>query len=266
MKLQYRLSGANLEAGRTPRLLALFLLLFVVAGCATKRDLRDLRAEVVALQLRQDSLYAILEYQNRLLMDSVSGNREHILETRGALARQLLAMEDQLVQIQELTGQSQRRINELRQQMESRAGAVDAPGTTPGTNAPAPTPSGNDPEQIYQLGRAQLERGNARTARQAFETLLAQHSTHRLAPDAQFGIAESWVQEDPARALREFERVQELFPSSARAPAALYRAGVIARDRNDTAKAREYFQRVVRGYPGSEEARAASEALSRLRG
>ena len=72
------------------------------------------------------------------------------------------------------------------------------------------------------------------------------------------------MQEDPARALREFERVQELFPSSPRASAALYRAGVISRDRNDNAKAREYFQRVVRGYPGSEEARAASEALGRL--
>ena len=267
MKLQYRLSSANLEAGRTPRLLALLLVLFVAAGCATKRDLRDLRAEVVALQLRQDSLFAVLEYQNRLLMDSVSGNREHILETRGAIARQLLAMEDQLVQIQELTGQSQRRINELRQQMDSRAGAIESPGaTTPGSNTPAATPSGNDPEQIYQLGRSQLERGNMRTARQAFEMLVSQHSTHRLAADAQFGIAESWVQEDRTRALREFERVQELFPSSPRAPAALYRAGVIARDANDTAKAREYFQRVVRGYPGSEEARAASEALSRLRG
>lgn len=264
MNRHYRMSGANREAGRTPRLLALALLFpLLLAGCATKRDLRDLRAEVVALQLRQDSLFQVLERQNALLLDSVSGNREIILNTRGDLARQLLAMEDQLVQIQELTGQSQRRINELRQQMESRADELQEPAS--GT-ATAPAPSGNDPEQLYQVGRQQLERGNARTARQAFEMIISGHATHRLAPDAQFSIAESWVQEDPARALREFERVQELFPSSPRAPAALYRAGVIARDRTDTAKAREYFQRVVRGYPGSEEARAASEALSRLRG
>lgn len=263
MNRQYRMSGANLEAGRTPRLLALALVFLTLTGCATKRDLRDLRAEMVTLQLRQDSLFQILQAQNDLLMDSISGNREIILTARGETARQLLAMEDQLVQIQELTGQSQRRINELRQQMESRADRIDEPAS-PGTGTQPATPSGNDPEQIYQLGRSQLERGNARTARQAFETLLSQHATHRLAPDAQYGIAESWIQEDPARALREFERVQELFPSSPRAPAALYRAGVVSRDRNDNAKAREYFQRVVRGYPGSEEARAASEALGRL--
>ena len=262
MNRQYRKSGANQEAGRTPRLLALALVLVTLTGCATKRDLRDLRSEVVALQLRQDSLFQILQVQNDLLMDSVSGNREFILSSRGEIARQLLAMEDQLVQIQELTGQSQRRINELRQQMESRADRIETPAT-PGTGTP-PAPSGNSPEQIYQTGLSQLERGNARTARAAFESFLSQNGTHRLAPDAQFGIAESWVQEDPARALREFERVQELFPSSPRASAALYRAGVISRDRNDTAKAREYFQRVVRGYPGSEEARAASEALGRL--
>lgn len=266
MNRHYRMSGANREAWRTPRLLALVLLIpLLLAGCATKRDLRDVRAEIVALQLRQDSLFKVLERQNTQLLDSVSENREIILNARGDLARQLLSMEDQLVQIQELTGQSQRRINELRQQVENRANQLEQPGATaPATQTPAPT--GNDPEQLYQLGRQQLERGNARTARQAFEMIISGHATHRLAADAQFSIAESWVQEDPARALAEFERVQELFPSSSRAPAALYRAGVIARDRNDTAKAREYFQRVVRGYPGSEEARAASEALSRLRG
>lgn len=265
MNRHYRMSGANREAGRTPRLLALALIVPLFAGCATKRDLRDLRAEMVALQLRQDSLFQVVQRQNAQLMDSISGNRVIVLDARGDLARQLLAMEDQLVQIQELTGQSQRRINELRNQMESRAGELEQPGAG-GAMPAAPPPSGNDPEQLYQLGRSQLERGNARTARQAFEMVVSGHATHRLAADAQFGVAESWVQEDPARALREFERVQELFPSSPRAPAALYRAGVIARDRNDTAKAREYFQRVVRGYPGSEEARAASEALSRLRG
>lgn len=259
------MSGAILEAGRTPRLLALALVLPLLAGCATKRDLRELRAEVVSLQLRQDSLFAVLRDQQELLMDSVSGNREILLSARGDLARQMLSMEDQLVQIQELAGQSQRRISELRQQYERRADQIDDSATPPGDTPPPPA-SGNDPDQLYQLGRQQLERGNARTARQAFEALLSSHGNHRLAADAQFGIAESWVQEDATRALREFERVQELFPSSPRAPAALFRAGVIARDRNDTAKAREYFQRVIRGYPGSEEARAASEALGRLRG
>lgn len=261
----HRTPGAIREAGRTPRLLiALFLTAIPLGGCATKRDLRDLRGEVVRLQERQDSLFQIVLDQNRILMDSVSGNREILLSARGDLARQMLAMEDQLVQIQELVGQSQRRINELRQQYERRADQIEETAT-PGANPGTTTQSASDPEQLYQVGRQQLERGNARTARQAFEMIIASAPNHRLAPDAQFGIAESWVQEDAARALREFERVQERFPSSPRAPAALYRAGVIARDGNDSAKAREYFQRVVRGYPGSEEARAASEALGRLR-
>lgn len=268
MNRLHRTSGATGVAGRTPRLLAVALLLATTVGCATKRDLRELRMEMVTLQQRQDSLFDVIQSQQRLLMDSVTGNRELILSARGDLARQMLSMEDQLVQIQELAGQSQRRISELRQQHDRRADQIEEGAATPPSVTPAPTPTGggSDPEQLYQLGRQHLERGNASTARQAFEALLASHSTHRLAPDAQFGIAESYVQADPARALREFDRVQELFPSSPRAPAALFRAGVIARDRNDTARAREYFQRVVRGYPGSEEARAASEALGSLRG
>jgi len=271
MKTETLYAGGRTEAGRTPRLLGVLALVALTAGCATKRDLRDLRSEIVAMQQRQDSLFMVVQAQNALLADSLSANRGALLQVRGDLGRQLLQMEEQLFQIQELTGQSQRRLSELREEWERRAAqaatspAAPAEGGAAPAQQPGPPPSGNTPEELYQAGRQQLERGNVSTARQAFSMILSSNPTHRLAPDAQFSLAETWVQEDPTRALREFERVQELFPNSPRAPAALYRAGVIARERGDTAKAREYFQRVVRGYPRSDESAAASEALSRLR-
>lgn len=252
-------------AGRRLRLLGVLFVLALSTSCATKRDLKDLRGEVAALRAQQDSLFRLLESNQRRLLSSTEQNRDAITQARGDLIRQLLQMEEQLFQIQELTGQSQRRLQELRQQFEQRSTELTEPlEATSSRAAPQPTPSGGDPEELYALGREQLEQGNVRTARQAFEGLLSSAPEHRLAPDAQFSLAESYVGEDVDRALREFERVQEMFPNSPRAPAALFRAGVVAGERGDVPRARGYFQRVVRGYPSSNEAAAASEALSQL--
>ena len=56
----------------------------------------------------------------------------------------------------------------------------------------------------------------------------------------------------------------ELYPGSARAPQALYRAGVVSEEQGDTGKAREYFTRVTTAYGNSEEARRAQDKLRTL--
>jgi tol-pal system protein YbgF len=120
---------------------------------------------------------------------------------------------------------------------------------------------------LYRLGREQLQRGAATTARKAFEQLLHDHPGDDRAPDAQFSLAETYVIEKQYdRALAEFGRVVELFPSSSQAPTALYRAGVISEDRGSVTKAREYYSRVSARYPKSDEARLAADKLRRLRG
>lgn len=240
------------------------LLAVAATGCATKNDLKQLRSEVIALQARQDSLFQELLSQNRVLMDSMRAGTELVYRVRGDLGFQLQQMEQQLIQIQELSGQSQRRLAELREQWESRAGQF---ASSPGLGAPMPPEGGGDAEQLYALGMEKLSEGATTAARMAFEGVVNSHSTHELAPDAQFQIGESYlIDQDYDRALRELERVVELFPDSPRAPQALYRAGLIAEERRNISKAREYFNRVQRGYPRSDEARMAADALRRLRG
>jgi tol-pal system protein YbgF len=240
-----------------------------LAGCATKGDLRDLRTEVVAIQTRQDSLFRIMQRQNREILDSLHAGSELMVRVRGDLGHRLLELEQQLVQIQELTGQSQTRIQQLKEQLEQRAEQQAAaaaaaaspqglPGGVPGASPPA--------EELYRAGSEQLQRGAASTARQAFEQLLRDYPTDERAPDAQFSLAETFVVEKQLdRALEEFDRVVELFPSSTQAPTALYRAGVVSEERGNVQKARTYYQRVSARYPRSDEARLASDKLRRLR-
>lgn len=242
----------------------------ITAGCATKRDVRDLRSQVVELRLRQDSLFAQLERQNRMLLDSLHANNLLLLRARGDLARQLLQVEQHLLQVQELAGQGQQRMAELRDQLARRSEALGAGPVTPASGdttggGAGMQPGGAEVEQLYRAGSDQLQRGAAAVARQAFQQIVQEHSTHPLAPDAQFYLAETYVADgDYEAALREFERVLEMFPSSPRAPNALFRAGVISEDRGNISKAREYFQRVIAGYPTSDEAGPARERLRRL--
>ncbi len=235
-------------------------------GCATKNDLKQLRGEVVRMQARQDSLHQLLREQNRVLMDTLRTSTALVLRVRGDLGYQLQQMEQQLIQIQELTGQSQRRLANLRQEWENRSQQF-ATTPSPATGAPPAGVGDGDVDRLYAIGLQKLEEGAAATARAAFEQIVNAHSTHPRAPDAQFHTAETYVAERAYdRALEEFERVIELFPNSPRAPQALYRAGVVSEERGNISRARDYFNRVRAGYPQSEEARLSAEALRRLRG
>jgi tol-pal system protein YbgF len=210
-----------------------------------------------------------MQRQNREILDSLHMNSELMVRVRGDLGHRLLELEQQLVQIQELTGQSQARIQQLKEQLELRAeqqAAALAAGPVADPAASGTTGASTSAEELYKAGREQLQRGAAGTARQAFEQLLRDYPTDERAPDAQFSLAETFViEKQHDRALEEFDRVVELFPSSTQAPTALYRAGVIAQERGNVQKARTYYQRVSARYPRSDEARLASDKLRRLR-
>lgn len=257
--------GARARGGRGRRRLALVALLAAsmpLTACATKKDMKLLREEIMLMQARQDSLYRELE---NAIIDTMRAQNTLIMRVRGDLGNQLLALEEQLIQIQELTGQGQRQLTELRQQWQARA---QEGGMVPAAQAEAvPTTMGGDEvEQTYALGRQKFEEGAITTARAAFASILSGAPTHPLAPDAQLQIAETYVAEgNIEQAYREFDKVIELFANSSRAPTALYRAGLVAKEQGNIDKARTYFTRVQSGYAHSDEARLAGEELQQLR-
>lgn len=253
---------------RSVAVAAVAVLALQAGGCATKKDLRLLRDEVVALQARQDSLFQVLQRQNAAVQDSIAATREAMMRLRGDLTHQLVSIGQQLVQLGELAGQSQSGLMALRQEIEQQRQALTE-GAAPagGASGAGPAGGGSAPAaELYRIGSGMLESGSAGTARQAFERLLREHPQDSLAPAAQLKLAESYVLEQNfERGLREFERVVELYPASTSAPQALYRAGVVEQERGNNTRAREYFTRVTTQYRNSEEARRAQERLGRLR-
>jgi tol-pal system protein YbgF len=198
-----------------------------------------------------------------VVLDSLTAQQRRLALAQGETREDLNNVQRQLVQIQELMGQSQQRLSELRGQIEQRPrpqSQLPPSGTDSAATPPAPGEPG--PEQLYDLAVRQLRSGSPGTARQALQKLLQDYPRHDRVPDALFQLGESWASANPDSAAQAYERIAKEYPSSPRAPAALYKLGLMAEQRNDTRAARTYYQRVVAGYPGSAEAALARTKLS----
>jgi tol-pal system protein YbgF len=233
----------------------------LLGGClASQRDVRDLRAEMMASQEAQNRQIAEVLRRTEALLDSLSDQN---VRMRGDLATRLVSIERQLVQIQELTGQGQQQLNQLRQQINRREEEVRRAPSADSAQAPAGA-DGEDPQSVYDAGQAALRRGSASAARTAFDEFLRIAPSHRLAPDAQLGIAESYAQgRDPVRAIQAFARVVDTYPTSPRAPTALLRIGQIELERGNRTQARARLNRLIRDYPRASEVAEARRLLAR---
>jgi tol-pal system protein YbgF len=241
------------------RLLALAVVLATTAGCATKRDLRDLRDEMSSMRAAQESLLQQIQRQNSAILDSLSTQDVRL---RGDLTNQLLQMDRQLVQIQELTGQGQQQLSQLREAVRQREEAFRSGDVGGGQQGAA----AGDPEELFSTAQAALERGSLSTARSGFEEFVRSFPQHPRAAEAQLAVGQAFEQaNEPARALQAYSRVLELYPNSTRAPTALYRAALIEVGRNNRDAARTMLNQITAAYPRSPEAAEATRQLQRLR-
>jgi tol-pal system protein YbgF len=254
------------------------MLLAAGAACASPSEVKRVQNEVAMLRAettRQDSVRAarlaeIMRVQQRL-MDSLETTRTALRNLRGETQQDFYKVEQQLVQLQELTGQSQRRLSELRTQLEAREAQISAtpgPGTAPGdttaAGAPPDAASTATADQIYEASVAQLRRGSTATARSGLRQLLRNHPTSERVPDALYFMGQSFAAENQDSAAAYYNQVVQNYGQSPRASAALYNLGLLAERRKDTAAAREAYQRVLQRYPRSDEAALARDRLRSL--
>ena len=267
---------------RTTRLAAaLFPLL--AAGCALRSDVTKLRLQLDAQQLaaaRADSAHraslAAIARQVQSVLDSLAAQQAVLSAFRGDLRVELYNVEQQLVAVQALTGQSQQRLTELRTQLEQRSEQIAAQSAPPAAaraaGAPAPGPAGQgaaapasgepSPDQLMELGLQQLRRGSPATARTAFAEFLKRYPLHARAGDAWFFTGEAWnADQRTDSAAAAYQQVAQHFPTSGHMAAALYKLGLLAVQAGNKDEARAQFSRLVASFPLSEEAALARDQL-----
>lgn len=275
-------------AARGRRALATPALALVASACfATRTDVQLLQSDIAALRtesVQRDSARAAqldrVISTLGLVSDSLRVTSSRLAQFQGDVRGELFSTGQQLIQIQELTGQSQRRLQELRAGLEDRSSSAvpaAAGAVPPGTVAAAAVgaaavvsgasaTAAPGPNQLYQLSLDQLRRGSAAAARAGFQDLLRQYPTSDLAPDATFYVAESWAATGgTATADSVYEAVAQRYPTSPRAPTALYKHALILLQAGKVPEGRAALQEVVNRYPRSDEAELARERLNSTR-
>lgn len=279
--------------GRTFRLLAAPVVILTTGACfATREDMRILQQDLQVVRAERaaadsallraiESVSAELTRVGVVLAqvgDTARVTHATAMRLRGDVREDLQAIRQQLIMIQELTGQSQRRIQELRAEMEARATElstqeaavpvpipVPVPSTTPSTTSqatptrPATAPG---PAQLYQLGQDQQRRGSISSARAAYTELLEKYPTSDLADNALYGIAETWADGGNGVAADSvYAQVVARFPRSEMAPNALYKRASAFRAVGRAEQAQALYRQIVDQYPRSDAALLAQEFL-----
>ncbi len=281
-------------------LLSVPALLLGSTGCfATRNDVRILQSDINTVRTEsqrsaQAQAQALAETARILqaVSDSLGrlSSRQLAFEgdTRGALRR----VNDQLVQVQELLGQSASIIRSLRADIETSSRAmpvgampmgtvppgapatqspVSAPSPVPpsatggSTGAVVPNPSLPGATQLYQDGLDHFRRSSYASARIAFSDLLFNYPGSDVASEAQYWIAESFAAERNLEAAQTaYAAVVSKYPDSPKAPDAMFKRAVIFMEQDNPAAAKPLFEQVIARYPRSDAASFAKERLAAI--
>lgn len=242
-------------------------LAMLLSGClATQQDVQVLQGDIRMMrgeQLAADSARKLQLDRALISMhvanDSLAALSTRLTRFRSDMTSSVSSVQQQLLQVQELTGQSQRRIQEVRASLEERQSVTAPPDST---GAPA-TPG---PNALFQVAREQMMQGSNSAARQAFEDLITKYPKADVAPDAQFYIAETYAAENnTAAADSVYARVASKYAGSPRAATAVYKRAVAAQTAGNGDKARDLYNQLIKKYPRSDEAALARDRIKTLK-
>jgi tol-pal system protein YbgF len=181
------------------------------------------------------------------------------------------AMNRQMVQFQALLGQTTKNVQDTRAQLEAlreqaASGVVPSPAGVPAAGGRADTSSRAGvpgPATLYTTAVQQLNSGNYRTARMAFDQLLSSYPDFDRASLAQLHVADTYKGEgNTVAADSVYLLLVDRYPKSTEAGTALYLHGKMLWDANKKDDARTVLRRVIQDYPGSDAAQLASDLLN----
>jgi len=253
------------------RLSPVALALATGACFATRNDVRILQDDITKFRASQQTADSARAAQLAQVTATLGQVNDSLRATSARMARyqanaqgDIRNIQEQLVQIQELTGASQQRLLDLRRDLEEKSAPPPSPipGDTTRAAAAVPASGAPGPATLYKLAFDQMSRGSHSTARSGFQTLLEQYPTSDLAPDAQYYIGETLQAEgNTSGADSVFSLVVSKYPSAPRAATALYKHGLFLQKAKRDSEARQAFQTVIDKYPRSDEASLAREQL-----
>ena len=247
----------------------------VVCGAcffATKSDFDRLQQDIVGTQAGSNAADSVqraylveVTRSVRLLTDSVNALSRRVNAMKTATESDLASMKEDIQQLQDLSGQSEQRLRDMRAALEDKT-PQSAPAATDSSAEAAPAGGGPGPAQLLQAGRDQLLKGGNTSARAAFAELIQKYPRSDLVPEAMFYTAQAYAAErnnDAADA--EYASLIQKYPKSARVPTAMYKRALSLQSQKKTAEATRLCQAIIKRGPRSDEAALADERLQSIK-
>jgi tol-pal system protein YbgF len=255
--------------------LAIFVLPVVLGGCffATKQDFDKLQQDIVVNRASTNATDSVQRAQLievsrsvRSLSDSINALSKRVSAMRTASESEMTAMKQDISQLQDLSGQSEQRLRDVRAALEEKRQQEPAPVTDSSTGAGTVPAGGPGPLQLLQAGRDQLLKGGNAAARSAFSELITKYPTSEYVPEAMFYTAQAYTAErnlDAADA--QYLALISRFPKSPRVPTAMYKRALHLQSLKRTTEAKQIFQDIIKRFPRSDEAALADERLQSIK-
>jgi tol-pal system protein YbgF len=260
--------------GATP--LAALIIPLVCAGCffATKQDIDRLQADIVGTRASSGAADSVqraqlveLSRSVRAVNDSISALSRKVSAMRTASESEMTAMRENISQLQDLSGQSEQRMRDVRAALEEKRQQQEASPTTPDSSATTTAPAtGPGPLQLLQAGRDQLLKGGNASARSAFNELITKYPKSEYVPEAMFYTAQAYAAERNLPAAdAEYSSLIAKYPTSPRVPTAMYKRALQLQAGKKNAEAKKLYQDIIKRFPRSDEAALADERLQSMR-
>jgi tol-pal system protein YbgF len=270
--------ASSLRVGHAVKNAALAVAVISVSGAcffATKSDFDQLQQDVVGTRASSNAADSVqraylIEVTRtvRTLSDSVNALSRRVNAMKTATESDLASMKEDIQQLQDLSGQSEQRLRDMRAAIEDKSTSPPPTGTSGDTSAAAdqPTAGGPGPAQLLQAGRDQLLKGGNTAARAAFAELIQKYPKSDLVPEAMFYTAQAYAAERNNEASdAEYASLIQKYPSSPRVPTAMYKRALSLQSQKKTAEAKRIFQDIIKRYPRSDEAALADERLQSIK-
>ena len=256
--------------------LLIFAAPLILGGCffATKSDFDQLQQDVVGTRASSNAADSVqraylveITRNMRTLNDSVNALSRRVNSMKTATESDLAAMKEDIQQLQDLSGQSEQRLRDMRAAIEDKSTQpAPLPADTTASASGASPVGGPGPAQLLQAGRDQLLKGGNTAARAAFAELIQKYPRSDLVPEAMFYTAQAYAAERNNEAAdAEYASLIQKYPKSARVPTAMYKRALSLQAAKKTAEAKRMYQDIIKRFPRSDEAALADERLQTIK-
>ena len=249
-------------------LTAVLYLGIVFSGCATSRNIEELRLEIEEVQRQNNELAAKFNAVDTLVASDAESSRK----LRADMSVTIDQLEDQINNLQESYTDLIQKVDAIYRAVTQQKVLYGSPGTqqnphTPsGQTPPVGTTTGVDCAAVYDDAFILVRQGDYEKAITSFKSFLVDCERHELVENAHYWIGQSYYSmEKYTEAIVEFEFLLENYKGSVNTSRAMFKLGRSKQELGKKSEAKKIFKQLIDEYPGTFDAEQAKELLKDLK-